>query len=267
MQQNKCPIFTISFVFSILCLTSVPAIALSSQSPVDIRGDNTVFSALPPLQFDYSSNTTLSVINTGSPGEEATIRANVSPGAGSLTIGGQTYSLLQFHFHSDSEHTINGVSSPMELHLVHRAANGDLAVVGRLIEEGPENPLLAAIFDNLPATTSDTLTVNNFALSGLLPSDLESFRYSGSLTTPPFTEGVAWNVLAAPLTLSLAQIDAFRALFPDGDSRDVQALNGRVILTDVANFSTIDEPGMLMLFGGGLLCACGISRRRRAPAA
>lgn len=258
---------TLIVALSILWLMPSESVALASQSPVDIRGDNTIYSVLPALQFDYSSAATLSVINTGSPGEEATIRANVAPGAGRLTIGGDTYDLLQFHFHADSEHSINGVSSPMELHLVHRAANGNLAVVGRLIQEGPENTLLASIFGSLPATPSDTLTVNNFALSGLLPADLDSFRYSGSLTTPPFTEGVAWNVLAEPLTLSLAQIDAFRALFPDGDSRDVQPLNGRIILTDVANFSTIDEPGMLALFGGGLLCAGGVSRRRRSRCA
>lgn len=85
-------------------------------------------------------------------------------------------------------------------------------------------------------------TVTGFDLAGLLPSSLESFRYDGSLTTPPFTEGVKWDLLAQAIFMSQAQIDEFRALFPDGDNRDVQDLNGRTILTDVPGFASIPEP-------------------------
>lgn len=151
--------------------------------------------------------------------------------------GGHTYDLLQFHFHSKSEHEIAGEIYPMEVHFVHQEHNGTaLFVVGRFIKIGTrDNPDLAPIFSALPKDPATRLTVAHFNVMKLLPRDLKSYRYSGSLTTPPFTEGVAWNVLAQPIEMSQAQVNTFRALFPEGDSREVQKLNGRVIKTDVRN--------------------------------
>jgi len=64
-----------------------------------------------------------------------------------------------------------------------------------------------------------------------------SFRYTGSLTTPPFTTGVSWVVLAQPITFSADQMARFRRIFPHGNSRDVQNIDGRTVRTDVADFS------------------------------
>jgi carbonic anhydrase len=205
-----------------------------------------MFTSLPPLHLDYLSGVTLDVVNTGSPDEEATIRANVASGDGKLTLSGTDYTLMQFHFHLPSEHLLNGVASDMELHMVHQAANGNLLVVGRLIELGDHNSLLDPIFANLPPDTTTHLSVSNFDLSGLLPASLKSLRYSGSLTTPPFTEGVQWIVLTESLELDHVQIEAFHTLFHDGDSRPAQSLSGRVVLTDDASF--VPEPRTSALF-------------------
>ena len=210
--------------------------AMESQSPIDIRSDNTYYGKLPSLQFSLSSDTPLTVINNGSPDHESTIKANVDPGEGSLMVSGREWDLVQFHFHAPAEHLINGGAAPLEMHLVFSDAE-DLLVVGRGVKQGLfDNKALDPIFSNLPKTTDETLQIDHFNLNSLLPDYLGSFRYSGSLTTPPFSEGVSWINLAKPLYLSERQIDAFESLFPEGNTREVQDLNGRIILTDVPGF-------------------------------
>ena len=198
------------------------------QTPIDIRLDDVLFPSR--LQFHYHSKVLLDVFNNGSPGEFSTVRANVPDGAGSLVIGDTTYNLLQFHFHTPSEHLIDGARFPMEMHLVHRADDGTLLVVGVFIERGHKHHELDEIFDALPQQVDEHRAVPHFNLRKLLPHHLDSFRYIGSLTTPPFTEGVRWVVLAEPIELSDEQIQAFMDLFPLGNSREEQPLNGRTVV-------------------------------------
>ena len=186
---------------------------------------------LRAIHLSYPHRADVTATNTGSPDEEATVRANVPPGA-FITLGGTRYDLQQFHWHTPSEHEINGRRSPMEMHLVHGAADGSLLVIGVLIEQGRTNRTLEPIFDHLPETAGDTRDVAGVRIDKLLPHQRSSYRYMGSLTTPPFTEGVRWIVLAHPITLSKHQIDAFRELFEEGNSRAVQPLNGRQVLSD-----------------------------------
>ncbi|SFH15836.1 carbonic anhydrase [Nitrosospira sp. Nsp14] len=228
------------------------------QSPIDIRPENSVFSALPPLQFNFNSDTALNVVNTGSPDPEKSLRANVSSGAGKLMVSGHEWDLAQFHFHTPAEHLLNGVVAPMEMHLVFSdPSSSNLLVVGRWINESNSaNTALDPIFSHLPQTTSDTLNIDHFNLNTLLPANLESFRYPGSLTTPPFSENVSWINLAQPLDLSKGQIDAFRALFPEGNAREVQDVHGRFVQTDVPGFATaVPEPETyaMLLAGLGLI--------------
>ena len=232
------------------------------QSPIDIRSENTLFTTLPPLSFLYGSGIPLDVFNNGSPGEESTIRADVPMGGGSLFLSGTTFDLIQFHFHTESEHLINGNKAEMELHMVHQSAMGELLVLARFIELGLTNILLDPIFSSLPQNPGDSLAIGGFDLPGLLPTSLASFRYAGSLTTSPYTEGVSWIVLAEPLDLSAVQIDAFRTLFPNGNERPAQDLNGRFVLTDVPDFSTVPEPGSVVLFSVGCLVLLSMRIRR-----
>jgi carbonic anhydrase len=230
------------------------------QSPINITSYNTYYNpSLPAFNFNYSSNTTLDVHNTGSPDEEETIKAFVGAGAGSLTLGGTTYDLLQFHFHAPAEHLINGVAGALELHFVHQSAVGELLVVGQLFEVGAFNSSIDPIFSDLPLVSGGQKTVNGFNLNALLPNTLTSFRYDGSLTTSPYTGGVKWNVLTTHSSLSQTQLDGFLALFPDGDSREEQDFDG-FVLTDLNGFSSVPEPTSMAI---GLLCVIPIVARAR----
>jgi carbonic anhydrase len=240
---------------------------MESQSPIDFRSDSTYFGRLPALNFNLSSDTPLDVINNGSPDPEKTaVRGNVTPGAGSLTLSGHDWELAQFHFHTPSEHLLNGVASPMEMHLVFSDSNNDLLVVGRWVQAGTFNSDLDPIFSHIPQNTSETLHIDHFNLNTLIPANLESFRYSGSLTTPDFDEGVSWVMLSQPLFMSSEQINAFSSLFPEGDARGVQDLNGRIVLTDVPGFVTaVPEPETYALMLAGLCLMAFVAGRKNKP--
>ena len=191
------------------------------QSPIDLshaRGGE-----VDPVEFAYRSSPS-TVENTGH-----SIQVNPEPGSG-IVVGRVRFELEQFHFHHCAEHTIEGVRLPLELHLVHRSEGGSLVVVGVLFREGPANRALAPVWSSLPATAAPPRAVPDAVdLPALLPERRTSWRYSGSLTTPPCTEGVAWIVLTEPLTLSAAQIEAFAAIFPN-NYRPVQPLGDRVLV-------------------------------------
>lgn len=256
-----------SFIaFGFILLGNLPAQAQLEQSPVDISSDNTIFDesiSLSQDDFDYGDNITLFIENTGSPDLEATIKANLDTPPNTFTFDGEDYELLQFHFHTQSEHLLNGSAFPLELHLVHQNVFGDLLVIGSWIKEGATNNILGPIFSELPGNEETDLTINNFDLSSLLPSSLDSFQYPGSLTTSPFTEGVQWVMFNEVLEMSASQIQAFQTLFPNDNAREPQPLNDRIILTDVENFSSVPEPttvlGLLAFAGAGLLT----SRKKR----
>jgi carbonic anhydrase len=205
------------------------------QSPIDIENPET--RNLPPLEFSYGTLHEIPVENNGHT-IEAKVSAEDPADKVTLRIQGVDYRLLQFHFHTPSEHKMSGEEAPIELHLVHSGPGGRLAVVGIFIREGEPNAELSKIWSDLPKKPGDETEVHDLDLRGLLPASLASYRYSGSLTTPACGQGVQWNVLARPITLSADQIEEFRKiysgkLFPDGNRRPVQALNGRVVVTDV----------------------------------
>ena len=161
-----------------------------------------------------------------------TIQVNYSEGD-TLTVGDSAYQLAQYHFHAPSEHTIDGRHFPMEMHMVHTNADGHLAVIGVLIVEGAHNPAFDPIWTNLPAKTGTEHHLEHIKVDvdSLLPVERTTYRYDGSLTTPPCSEGVKWFVMTNPIALSKAQIAAFTVLFPH-NVRPVQPLNGRFVHTD-----------------------------------
>ncbi len=190
------------------------------QSPVDLTGER--LSKLKPVVFEYRPSR-IEVVNTGH-----TIQVNPDPGNG-IVIDAIRHELEQFHFHRTSEHLVAGTPYPMELHLVHSNSGGGLAVVGILIVEGAEHAGLAPIWAQLPTDPGDSRPVpGTFDPASLLPAFRTTWRYMGSLTTPPCTEGVAWIIPDAPLSMSLAQIDAFAAIYPK-NCRPVQPLGDRVL--------------------------------------
>lgn len=204
-----------------------PAFALAAsgkeQSPIDIARSGTAGTAEAPLVLAYH-DTTLEVLNNGH-----TIEDDYH-GGGSLSVGGRTYMLAQFHFHSPSEHTFDGRHAPMELHLVHKDAGGKLAVVGVMIEEGPANPELEVLWRHMPKVPGRSQKVAGVHIDArkLLPASLATYRYAGSLTTPPCSEQVSWFVLQQPITASAEQIATFRKVI-HRNNRPVQPLHGRTI--------------------------------------
>jgi carbonic anhydrase len=150
--------------------------------------------------------------------------------SGTLVLNGTTYTLLQFHFHTLSEHTIKGQHSVMELHAVFQDENSNLAVIGVLYRMGKANPFLAKILRaGLPEkTTSDPVTVNNLNLADTFPDLSSYYTYPGSLTTPPCSETVTWLVLKQQAQLSASQYKEFQKVLGN-DFRPVQPRNGRLV--------------------------------------
>jgi carbonic anhydrase len=203
------------------------------QSPIDLRRKRTTFvERLPEIGFRYPERIDVTLVDTGSPGEFATVRADVPPGEAGILLKGTRWDLLQFHWHTPSEHEIEGGQMPLEMHLVHSRSDGALLVIAVFIERGRASRALGRVFRGLPRESGGSSEVADVRIRELLPDRRESFRYSGSLTTPPFTEPVRWVVLADPIEASLRQIRRFRRLFREGNSREVQPLNGRRIRSD-----------------------------------
>jgi carbonic anhydrase len=190
------------------------------QSPVNINTRRAKKGTLPALDVHWSKATG-EVVNNGH-----TIQVNLPPGS-YLDLGGTRYELAQFHFHTPSEHQLDGKAWPLEAHFVHKTAEGKLAVVGLLVKTGAENVALKPLFANLPAS-EDAKNQLEVDPAALLPKKLEYFTYEGSLTTPPCSEGVHWMVLERPITASDAQIRAFRKLFHH-NARPIQPLHARAV--------------------------------------
>lgn len=154
-------------------------------------------------------------------------------GGGGLMLDGKSYDLLQFHFHHPSEHTVDGAFFDMECHFVHKAADGSLAVLGVMIAKGAANPALESIWQVMPAKGGESVSAGSMLdPSTLLPKDTVTFRYAGSLTTPPCSEVVQWVVYRQAVTASADQLAAFARLFPN-NARPVQPLHRRKLLLDV----------------------------------
>ena len=200
-----------------------------SQSPVALESKSATARDLPNLAFAYGA-VPLRATNNGH-----TVQFEAA-GAGTVTADGVAYTLAQYHFHAPSEHTLDGRRTPMEMHLVHLDAAGKAAlVVGVFLAEGAENAALAAAFRALPRAAGESLAPSGERIdpSLLLPKDRTYFAYSGSLTTPPCTEGLKWYVLRTPATLSAAQVAAYLSLPHLAHSnRPVQPLGGRKVLLD-----------------------------------
>jgi len=193
-----------------------------AQSPVDIRKPE--LKNLPPLEFEYQV-ATLNVIDNGH-----TIQVNYAPGS-TLKVGNKAFELVQFHFHHRSETAILGKHSPLEAHLVHKDADGNLAVVAVLLNEGTANAAVATTWANISPEKEKAVTLDNVQVDAaqLLPTNRRYYTFPGSLTTPPCTENVTWYVMVNPITVSREQIEKFAKLYPN-DERPVQPLNSRVVL-------------------------------------
>jgi carbonic anhydrase len=203
------------------------------QSPIDIV--NPQQQTLPAV--DFSGYGKISGLKSRNDGHKiiVDIPESVPENQRSLRLGGVTYVLQQFHFHTPSEHKIRGNERPIEIHFVNATPGGRALAIGVFVNRGTSNAELAKIWKNLPGDVDGELD-----LAGLLPprGDRTSFRYVGSLTNPPCGQGYQWIVYHEAIQLSQDDITKLRNMFsgsafPAGNRRQVTPLNGRVVLTDV----------------------------------
>ncbi len=205
------------------------------QSPIDLTG--AIMIELPAVDIHTPSEQEVEVLNQAGVINELdnahTIQINAKTSE-KLTVGDKSYALVQFHFHAPSEHTVDGERFPMEMHFVHQADDGALAVVGVLINEGAENPGITPLWAHLPKGPGAETTVEISAgfAEHLFPEAGSGFyHYDGSLTTPPCSEGVKWYVRKTPTQLSKDQIAEFTAVY-DHNNRPLQVLGERALYLD-----------------------------------
>lgn len=190
------------------------------QSPIDIKDGIKV--DLEPIKFSYQPST-FRIIDNGH-----TVQVEI--GESSISLTGKTYELVQFHFHRPSEEKVNGQRFDMVVHLVHKADDGQLAVVAVLLERGTENAFIQTLWNNMPLEKNlpvapPTTTID---LNTLLPASRNYYTYMGSLTTPPCSEGVLWLVMKQPVQVSPDQINIFSRLYKN-NARPIQPSGGRLI--------------------------------------
>lgn len=193
------------------------------QSPIDIRGARLI-KALTPLEFHFIAGP-VTLENNGH-----TIIAHVDPGS-YVVADGTRYDLLSFDFHHPSEESVKGKLTGMDVQLHLKSADGKLAVVAVFLKEDLDKPnaVVAALWPSLPQKTGTTAKVaDEVNAGGLLPADRGYWTYTGSLTTPPCTEGVRWFVLENEISISRDQLRAFAYIFKI-NSRPAQEAHGRRI--------------------------------------
>ena len=190
------------------------------QSPIDIKEGIKV--DLEPIKFNYRPST-FRIVDNGH-----TIQVEV--GESSISLTGKTYELVQFHFHRPSEEKVNGQRFDMVAHLVHRADDGQLAVVAVLLERGQENAFIQTLWNNMPLEKNLPVAppATQVDLNTLLPATRNYYTYMGSLTTPPCSEGVLWLVMKQPVQVSPDQINIFSRLYKN-NARPIQPAGGRLI--------------------------------------
>lgn len=209
------------------------------QSPVAIEpGWNHLFSNITPSTHPsrivpHWVSMPLQVMNNGH-----TIQVMNESDRNTVQIEGIEYKLTQFHFHSPAEHMVNGKQYPLEVHFVHTSTDTShpgTAVIGVFLDQGRySNAELSKIWKNLPSKM-DINQVTKVAgvdanPNGLLPPWHDYFRYEGSLTTPPCTEGVHWVLYTTPVSASISQLQQVRRWVKESNNRPLQAINGRHII-------------------------------------
>lgn len=192
------------------------------QTPIDIQ--SAYDTRLAPLAPAYQAGGN-EILNNGH-----TVQVNYAAGS-QVHLDSADFMLKQFHFHAPSENYIDGHQYPMEIHLVHADAQGNLAVLGLMVEEGAANPLLDTLWAAMPQQAGEhQVLATPVNVADLLPQRRDYYRFAGSLTTPPCSEGVRWLVLKNPIQASKAQIARFAAVMGHPNNRPLQAINARVLV-------------------------------------
>ena len=192
------------------------------QTPINIVPTQDI--DIKALGFDYKTTST-NVINNGH-----TVQVNIASGS-TVEIDGKKFELKQFHFHTPSENNINGHKYALEAHFVHASKDGQLAVVAVMFDEGKENPILKKIWSKFPLEENHAVSIDLTTqdIKAILPSNKEYYKFMGSLTTPPCSQNVKWNVFKTSMTISKEQVKQFFDTFGHTNNRPIQDTNNRTI--------------------------------------
>ncbi|WP_338244269.1 carbonic anhydrase [Aurantiacibacter hainanensis] len=188
------------------------------QSPIDLSEANAVGEIRLAADYGMTDGT----LRLG----EYKVQVDAPIGQGMIS-GDRLFNLIQVHFHTPSEHMIDGERYPLTAHFVHATRDGSLGVLGLMFEEGGENEGLQAIIDAMPSGDGSNISID---LAELVPEDLNVWRYMGSLTTPPCSENVNWHVVEDTVEASAEQIAAFEAAL-SMTARSTQPLNNRLLVS------------------------------------
>ncbi|KAJ3016594.1 UNVERIFIED_CONTAM: hypothetical protein HDU68_012117 [Siphonaria sp. JEL0065] len=191
------------------------------QSPINFEGETFAIKEKPKLTW-ASLIKPFNVLNNGH-----TIQLQLkesTPTLSSKQVNNLDYIVQQVHFHSPSEHHIDEKYYPLEAHFVHASADGKLSVIGLFFEIGDWNPWIFQFENAMPVASNSTRAIPSLDMTPIINAigESEFFSYTGSLTTPPCTEGVLWLVARKPLKISQSQLDKLRKVMPF-NSRTTQA--------------------------------------------
>jgi carbonic anhydrase len=193
-----------------------------NQSPVDLHGF--VEADLKPIGFDYKPGLS-GIVNNGH-----TVKLDVRPGS-TIEVDGHRFELKQFHFHAPSENRIDGKAYPLEAHLVHADEAGNLVVVAVMFEQGEANAALGKAWKHMPEKAGKSeKRAMPISAEAILPKERDYYRFNGSLTTPPCSEGVVWLVMKQPISASAEQIEKFKHAMHHDNNRPVQPLHARAVM-------------------------------------
>ncbi|CAG4912353.1 carbonic anhydrase [Paraburkholderia gardini] len=194
-----------------------------AESPINIEGARKAPADMPRLKINYRP-LPIDVTNTGH-----AVQFNAAPGTDSISLGDRPYQLVQFHFHAPGEERFAGKVSVMDAHFVHHSDDDRLLVLAVQFRIGEQpNPVIQALLDRIPHEKGAEFKANGVMINplDLLPANPGYYTYSGSLTTPPCSEGVTWIEFKEPVAITQQQFDAM-ARFYHGNQRPAQPLNGR----------------------------------------
>lgn len=193
------------------------------QSPINIVTSRAV-SGHHEIAFHYQTSKE-HIQNLGH-----TVKASYDAGS-TLEFDGKSYDLVQFHFHTPAEHLLDGVTYPMEMHLVHTEHDHPerYLVIGVLFKEGTSNALIEALLGNVPRHSGESIDADVLLdARGIVKGGEGYYHYDGSLTTPPYTEAVTWLVLDQVHDAAAEQIETLNRI-EGNNARHIQELRARLI--------------------------------------
>ncbi|SMC53404.1 carbonic anhydrase family protein [Kibdelosporangium aridum] len=240
MRKAAAILVPLALSASIVAFAGQAESKLPQQSPINVTPESTrVDLGAPKLHVSYGRSDLLLHYDRKDAADpngcnvrhhEESEKAEIESGNPYITLGTDPtqWKLLQFHWHTPSEHKFAGHGFPLELHLVHEnVTTKQLAVIGIPLRAGASSTV-DTVLAKLAPECGANVHLSQIDLNTLLPHDTSTLRYMGSLTTDPFTEGVRWFLMREK-TVTQATIDRFQHLFPHGNSRAVQPLNGRTV--------------------------------------